>query len=674
MPLLTDDGERDVAFSETLSGAISTTKQIMFERMLFRVSRGNAIVNFREVEAPVNDPQTGEPVQKTVFSIIAIKANQMQKRITKICAFFGANLYTVPRSIADFERELTVSHRKLVEHRAVLGKTSERISEVLVRLGVGPDGRSPLVDWTTALQQELGVCETLKRTFLLQGGGFGNQQTVVVLLGWVPTMHFADLRRTVDGVNKELSSQQVVVSEQEPKHSPPTYFRTNEFTGPFQQIVDTYGIARYREVNPGLFTVVTFPFLYGVMYGDMLHGSLLLIFSLYLIGNSANFKHQKKMGTAGMLGDIFEARYMVLMMSLFAVYNGVIYNDCASIPIDFFGSRWDMTGDVAVQKADVTWPYPFGIDPEWMGKKNELVLLNSLKMKMAVILGVIHMSFGICLGLLNHLHFKNYLAVVFEFIPRITFLLATFGYMCFLVIFKWCTDWSERQDIAPPNLIQTMIGMFLRPGSVDPSVQLYPHQATIQLGLLVAAGVCVPMMFFGEPCITNIMFKRKYGKKAQAQSDGADIPLVAEVAEVIEHDDEEEGGGHGHGELGPNYDFGDHLINQAIHTIEFVLGAVSNTASYLRLWALSLAHAQLAKVFWDKLMMQYGIDTGSVVLTVVGFAGWAACTAGVLLGMDVVECFLHALRLHWVEFQNKFYYADGYKFEPFDFELLGKDE
>jgi V-type H+-transporting ATPase subunit a len=219
-----------------------------------------------------------------------------------------------------------------------------------------------------------------------------------------------------------------------------------------------------------------------------------------------------------------------------------------------------------------------------------------------------------------------------------------------------------------------MIGMFLRPGSVDPSVQLYPHQATIQLGLLVAAGVCVPMMLFGEPCITNIMFKRKYGKKAQAQSDGADIPLVAEVAEVIEHDDEEEGGGHGHGELGPNYDFGDHLINQAIHTIEFVLGAVSNTASYLRLWALSLAHAQLAKVFWDKLMMQYGIDTGSVVLTVVGFAGWAACTAGVLLGMDVVECFLHALRLHWVEFQNKFYYADGYKFEPFDFELLGKDE
>jgi V-type H+-transporting ATPase subunit a len=188
-------------------------------------------------------------------------------------------------------------------------------------------------------------------------------------------------------------------------------------------------------------------------------------------------------------------------------------------------------------------------------------------------------------------------------------------------------------------------------------------------------------MLFGEPCITNIMFKRKYGKKPQASEE--EHLLVAEVradGTVMAHsadgghDDEEEGGGHGHGELGPNYDFGDHLINQAIHTIEFVLGAVSNTASYLRLWALSLAHAQLAKVFWDKLMMQYGIDTGSVLLTFVGFAGWAACTFAVLLCMDVVECFLHALRLHWVEFQNKFYYADGYKFEPFNFEALNTEE
>jgi V-type H+-transporting ATPase subunit a len=37
--------------------------------------------------------------------------------------------------------------------------------------------------------------------------------------------------------------------------------------------------------------------------------------------------------------------------------------------------------------------------------------------------------------------------------------------------------------------------------------------------------------------------------------------------------------------------------------------------------------------------------------------------------MDTMECFLHSLRLHWVEFQNKFYKADGKKFYPLSYKM-----
>ena len=87
----------------------------------------------------------------------------------------------------------------------------------------------------------------------------------------------------------------------------------------------------YKEINPAVFAQITFPFLFGVMFGDLGHGTLLFLFGLILI-----FANDAMKGTA--LEALCMARYLIALMGFFAMYNGLIYNEFFSMPIEFFHS------------------------------------------------------------------------------------------------------------------------------------------------------------------------------------------------------------------------------------------------------------------------------------------------------------------------------------------------
>lgn len=434
-----------------------------------------------------------------------------------------------------------------------------------------------------------------------------------------------------------------------------------------QTLVNAYGVAQYKEINPALFSMISFPFLFAVMFGDVGHGFIMTVFALYIIYQEKWYTTQKNLGE--IVDNIVAGRYLIFMMGVFSIYTGVLYNDFFSKHV-FFNeySAWQLSNTSAesvtlpfhVNVSDncpdgcgyTGTPYAFGIDPIWGITSNHLTFTNSLKMKTSILLGVSHMMFGIFISFLNAKHKRDMIGIFGEFIPQVLFLGCLFGYLSVLIVFKWSFEWDSAKG-QDPSLMAVLINMVLNPmngiTAKDHTV-VYGGQMEVQLLLLFLCFVSAPTMLLSRPLIGNYLYKKKIA--------AGYVPVASDEAEA-DH------GGHVHSD--GEFDFGDVFIHQAIHTIEFCLGAVSNTASYLRLWALSLAHAQLSDVLWTMLLRNC---FGSPLTLFIGFPIWAILTISILLMMEGMSAFLHALRLHWVEFMSKFYTGGGVEFTPFNYAAL----
>lgn len=652
-----DDLElQQTRFHNYVCGVVPVAQRGMFERALFRITRGNTFLRFH------TPPPVAEEVAKCVFCV-AVVGKQLPEKVTRMATQCGGVVYPVPGP-ADLPGDIYKLKAEISDLKEVISRTETEIVSILRAVAFKQaDGTSPLLDWQSALQKEREIFTAMCQVY--------HHLTYITIEGWVPSENIEQVEATLhDAVAATgLPPAALIVDPDKPLGSsavPPTYFQTSEVTEATQSIVDTYGVPRYKEVNPGLFTLITFPFLFGVMFGDVGHGSAIFLFSLWLVMKEKSLSVDSGNGKLGEIFDaIFHGRYLLLLMGAFAVYSGFIYSDFLSMPIRLFDSGYSCATTGARECTQVT-VYPFGIDPVWYHTKNSLNFFNSFKMKLSVIIGVTQMTGGLFLSMSNNLYFNDRITLYFQFVPSLLFFLSTFGYMVAIILYKWCQDWTSRR---PPGLIQTMINMFLQPGHVAPADELYPGQAALQTLLLLVALLCVPVLLFAKPLILRWQHQRRLHRRLGDQAYGAvrnsddnddDAAVDDERAPLTPESSSE---AHSHGGHGEAFEYSEVQIHQVIHTVEFVLSSVSNTASYLRLWALSLAHAELSEVFWSKLILDP--DTHNIVFVVIGFGAWCGATLFVLLAMDVMECFLHALRLHWVEFQSKFFSADGYKFTPF---------
>ncbi|XP_061459428.1 V-type proton ATPase 116 kDa subunit a 2 isoform X2 [Rhineura floridana] len=656
-----------------ISGLVHRAKIEAFEKMLWRVCKGYTIVSYSELEECLEDPDTGEPTKWFVF-LISYWGEQIGQKVKKICDCYHCHVYPYPSTLEERRTVMEGLQVRIQDLHMVLHKTEDYLRQVLCKASESIYTWDVQVKKMKAIYHVLNLCS------------FDVTNKCLIAEVWCPVADLPNMRRALEeGSRESRASVPSFMNTIPTKETPPTLIRTNKFTSGFQNIVEAYGVGSYREVNPALFTTITFPFLFAVMFGDCGHGFLMSLFALFMVLFE---KHPRLLRSQDeIMKMFFQGRYIILLMGLFSVYTGLIYNDCFSKSLNIFGSRWnvsqmfpeewgheDMNHQYLMLNPNLTGvfrgPYPFGIDPIWNLANNRLSFLNSFKMKMSIIIGVIHMTFGVILGGFNHLHFRKKYNIYLVFIPQLLFILSIFGYLVFMIIYKWLAFSAENSKSAPSILI-LFINMFLFPNNRDHF--FFQGQIIVQNFLLAVALLSVPVLLFGKPLY--LYWLNNGGQSIGAYRKGYRLvrkESEEEIALLRAHDIEEGSSSldSRHKDEKEEFNFVDVFMDQAIHTIEYCLGCISNTASYLRLWALSLAHAQLSEVLWA-MIMRVGLRvdaTYGIILLIPVSALFMVLTIFILLVMEGLSAFLHAVRLHWVEFQNKFYAGEGYKFAPFSFQ------
>ena len=688
-----------------LCGICNIEDIIKFRRIIFRAGKDHAIPSFYNATINENNILLDEKEyfnNKQIF-LIVIHGKVPFIKIKKNLEIFNCETYRITNT-SNIQKDLNSINDEILQQQKIIIDGKKALLNIIKKKtspirGINENYKSLYSLYRTFCKREKYIYMNLNKCKELNNFYVGDV--------WIPKISYDYLNyKMKELINKNEDIILPGFHESDNHESRVrTFFQVDVFVYPFQEIVDTYGIPRYKEVNPGLFSIISFPFLFGIMFGDIGHGLLLSLLSLYITLN-----HDKINNSNSILKSLLKYRYILLLMGFFSFFCGVIYNDFMAIPLSFFSSCYvnDKNQKIAYKKKNCV--YPIGIDPKWYSASNDLSFLNSFKMKLSVIVGVIQMTLGIILRGLNNLFFKDYLGFLFEFIPQIIFMLLLFGYMIVLIFIKWGTDYSKNTANAP-SIITILMNLALNHGSVDgkpvwSSVKI--EERTNQIFFLTAI-ICIPIILLPKPIIKIWNINKEanrldyFSNPKKIKNDNVISIEMPEINSNIDNEEKRENENiiDESEPLLENdallkaeklYEYeasnvvienlknekheataSDIFVHQIIETIEFVLGCVSNTASYLRLWALSLAHSQLSKVFFEKSLFGLAVD-GNFVFVIIGYCLFANITISVLMGMDLLEAFLHTLRLHWVEFQNKFYYADGTAFVPYSFDLLLKGE
>jgi V/A-type H+-transporting ATPase subunit I len=225
---------------------------------------------------------------------------------------------------------------------------------------------------------------------------FGQLRHTYVVVGWVPTAHLEELTEKLKNASNEILIESIPTKRAGHQSHVPVALMNNKWLKPIQMLVGTYGHPSYGELDPTLLMALTFPLLYGAMFGDLGQGLVMAL---------AGFLMHKKIFMKGMQS-----------LGLLLVYCGV----SAAIFGYLYGSIFGFEGHLVEEYLH------FHFEPTWMSP-----ILNILSiLRVAIDAGIIVLILGFLLGMFNSIRSRDWAHFLFGHSGVTAFLF----YLCFLVL------------------------------------------------------------------------------------------------------------------------------------------------------------------------------------------------------------------------------------------------
>ena len=150
---------------------------------------------------------------------------------------------------------------------------------------------------------------------------YGKLRYTYLIVGWVPSLKLTLLTQKLKGLSENILIETI------PTHRPgdirqdiPVALGNPGIFSPFEALVTSFARPRYHELDPTFLIALTFPILFGAMFGDVGQGALIM-----LIGAIIASRRIRALRSLAGLGGL------IVACGLFAVIFGLVYGSLFGI-------------------------------------------------------------------------------------------------------------------------------------------------------------------------------------------------------------------------------------------------------------------------------------------------------------------------------------------------------